>query len=70
MANIEQRLQNTEKALFALVSVLMPIQPPDTQESINMIMNDYFEANTSLGFDSSNADFIKHVDASYVKQGA
>lgn len=45
------RLENTEKAIFALVSVLQDIQPPYVQESMSTIMSDYYDANVSLGFE-------------------
>ena len=47
---LEARLSNTEKALFALATVIKPMQPPETQDSIDRIMGDYFDASTSLGF--------------------
>ena len=54
---LKARLANTEKALFALATVLQDIQPPYVQESMARIMGDYFDANTSLGFDA-RPDFI------------
>ena len=54
---IEARLANTEKALFALVTVLLDLQPPATQDSISILMGDYFDANTSLGFEA-RSEFI------------
>lgn len=54
---IKARLANAEKALFTLATVLLHLQPPETQQSINAIMNDYFDANTSLGFEP-NTNFI------------
>ena len=47
---LEARLSNTEKALFALATVIQPMQPPETQDGMDRILNDYFEASTSLGF--------------------
>ena len=55
---IEARLANTEKALFALVTVLQEVQAPYVQESLNLLMRDYFEANVSLGF-NPEVDFIE-----------
>ena len=55
---IEARLANTEKALFALVAVLQEVQAPYMQESLNLLMEDYFDANTSLGF-NPRIDFIE-----------
>jgi len=51
------RLENTEKALFALVSVIQDIHPPYVQEGVTRIMNDYFDANVSLGFEP-NPEFV------------
>ena len=59
MDDIEKRLQNTEKALMALFTVLQPLQPPATQDDIYHIMEDYFEANISLGFDGSSSEFMR-----------
>ena len=50
---LEARLSNTEKALFALTTILLGLQPSDTQADIERIMGDYFDANTSLGFEPS-----------------
>lgn len=50
---LKARLSNTEKALFALATVLQPLQPPDTQEAFHKILGDYFDANVSLGFQPS-----------------
>ena len=54
---LKARLQNTEKAIFALTSVLVDIQPPYVQDSMSAILSDYFDANSAMGFDSSNAEF-------------
>lgn len=54
---IAARLANTEKAFFALATVLQSFQPQYVQDSMNLIMEDYFDANTSLGFDA-RPDFI------------
>ena len=50
LIKLEKRLQNTEKALFALVTVLEDLQPPSTQDNLRYLMNEYYDANTSLGF--------------------
>jgi hypothetical protein len=55
---LKARLQNTEKAIFALATALVDIQPPYVQDGMNTILADYFEANSAMGFDSSNAEFI------------
>lgn len=57
LERLEARLANTEKALFALATVMQDIQPPYIQESMSLILGDYFDANTSLGFDA-RPDFI------------
>lgn len=49
IVKIEKRLQNTEKALCAIVTVLEGLQPPDTQRSLEQIMSNYYDANESLG---------------------
>ena len=59
MDSIEARLQNTEKALYALIAMIMDIQPPDVQDRINQAIQDCFEANESLGSKAgSNDKFI------------
>ena len=55
MDNLEARLQNTEKALYALVSVIVDIQPPHVQDAIHQIMSGCFDANESLGSKTGNA---------------
>lgn len=55
---LKARLQNTEKAIFALSSVLLDIQPPYVQEGMGEILSSYFDANTAMGFDSSDSEFI------------
>lgn len=55
---LKARLQNTEKAIFALTTVLFDIQPPYVQDGMNTILADYFDANNAMGFDSSSAEFI------------
>lgn len=62
MNTLEARIQNTEKALFALAAVLIDLQPPHAQDSISLILSDYFDANSSLGFNSENACFINSSD--------
>jgi len=54
MDNLEARLQNTEKALYALVSVIIDMQLPHVQDSIHQIMADCFDANESLGSKTGN----------------
>ena len=57
LERLEARLANTEKALFALATVMQDTQAPYVQESMSLILGDYFDANTSLGFDA-RPDFI------------
>jgi hypothetical protein len=54
---LEARLANTERALFALATILDEIQPPFVQNDITRLMNDYYDANTSLGFEPG-IDFV------------
>ena len=54
---IAARLANTENALLAIITVLQELQPPYAQDIIDRIMCDYFNANTSLGFEP-NKNFI------------
>lgn len=53
LQKLERRLENTEKALFCLIGGLIDLQPPETQDYINVMMGEYFEANESLGFEHS-----------------
>ncbi len=56
MIDIEKRLQNTERALTALWSLMKETMPPAYQEDIDRMVNEYFDANSELGadFDLSN----------------
>ena len=56
MTDIEKRLQNTERALIALWSLMKDTMPPAYQEDIDRMVNEYFDANSALGsdFDLSN----------------
>ena len=47
----EARIANTEKALFSIITILQDVQPPYVQDGLNNIMNAYFDANKSLGFE-------------------
>ncbi len=54
--NIEQleaRIFNLEKALCALACAIYDLQPPSTQEDIDLIMDKLYEAAVSLGRDES-----------------
>jgi len=55
------RLENAEKAIFALVSVLQDIQPPYIQEGMNVVMRDYYDANVSLGFEPK--PYFRNLDS-------
>lgn len=57
LERLEARLANTEKALFALATVMQDTQAPYVQEGMARVMEDYFDANTTLGFEP-RADFI------------
>ena len=46
---LEKRLENTERALFSLWSILHDLQPPSVQSDINGMMNEYINANDALG---------------------
>ena len=59
MESLEKRLANTEKALLALWSLMQDTMPPDYQRSINKMMNDYFDANDTLG---ANFDITSGFD--------
>ena len=56
MTDIEKRLQNTERALIALWSLMKETMPPEYQENIDRMVSEYFDANYALGsvFDLSN----------------
>ena len=56
MDNIEARLENTENALYALITMIMDMQPPDVQDRINRVMQNCFEANESLGSKACSSD--------------
>lgn len=55
---LSARLQNTEKAIFALTTVLIDVQAPYVQEMMNTVLSEYFESNVAMGFDPSTAEFI------------
>ena len=57
LEKLEARLANTEKALFALATVIQDTQVPYVQDGIYNVMQDYFDANVSLGF-GPRPDFI------------
>ncbi len=48
---LEARLANTERALLSLATLLLPLQPAETHHSLDEVMEEYFNANISLGFD-------------------
>lgn len=48
---LEQRLKNTEIALVSLWSLMKNTLPPEHQECIDRMMDEYFEANQKLGAD-------------------
>lgn len=50
----EKKLENTEKALFAVVSALTPLQPSATQEELDKILCEYFDANNELSLNYVN----------------
>ncbi len=63
MDKLEARLQNTEKALYSLATILIDIQPTYVQEAINEVMSECFNANETLGSKTgSGTEFIKAVD--------
>lgn len=49
MDDLEKRLQNTERALIALWGLMKDTMPPAYQDSIDRMINEYFDANESLG---------------------
>lgn len=49
MTDIEKRLVNTETALVALWSLLEDTFPPAYADSVATMMEEYFDANKSLG---------------------
>ena len=58
MNNLEKRLQNTERALIDLWTLLKDTVPPAYADNIDDMMGEYFEANTELGGDF-DAGFVK-----------
>jgi len=57
---LEKRLANTETALVGLWSLMKDTMPPDYQRNIEVMMNEYFDANNKLGADfSSRNGFIE-----------
>jgi len=56
MTDLEKRLRNTEMALLGLWTLMKDTMPPSYQEDIDKMMNDYFDANASMGsdFDANN----------------
>jgi len=49
VSDIEKRLQNTERALVALWALMKDAMPPGQQNSIEKMINEYFDANEALG---------------------
>ena len=49
MSELEKRLANTETALLSLWEIMKDTMPPDYQNNIDKMMNDFFEANSGLG---------------------
>jgi hypothetical protein len=42
---MEDRLENIERAILALAGLSMQYMPPDGQQAISEVMNDFMEAN-------------------------
>ena len=53
MTDMEKRLANTEYAFMALWNLLSPSLPAQTAFTIDQMVGDYFDANSSLGADFS-----------------
>jgi len=47
--NTEARLHNLEVAFMAYYSLTVDLLPPDWQESVGQMMEDYFEASEKHG---------------------
>lgn len=57
-AYMDSRLANTERALLALAGIMKVTQPPESQQFIDLVFGEYFEANFLLGF-SASPEFIR-----------
>ena len=62
MTSIEARLANTEKALLALFTFLVDLQPPDTQDHLYKYFEDYFDAQVGLGMNKKGVGLITKKD--------
>lgn len=58
------RLANTERALLAVCTVIIKLQPPEAQEVMDNILKQYFDANTKLGFDA-NPNFVGSISEDF-----
>lgn len=57
--DLKNRLQNTEKALLALMAILQDFQPSCVQDGLFRLGEDYFNANVGLGFDPKVLEFVE-----------
>ncbi len=55
ITTLEKRLENTEKALITLWSLLEDLHPPETQRDINEMLHEYYDANCLLGSECGNS---------------
>jgi hypothetical protein len=61
MNDLEKRLHNTEVMLVSLWALIEDTMPPVYRETIDEMMEDYFNANDSLGadFDTSRQFYTR-----------
>tara|TARA_R110000851_G_C13102760_1_gene569333 strand:- start:79160 stop:79363 length:204 start_codon:yes stop_codon:yes gene_type:complete len=55
--DLRARARNTEKALAALLSLIDDIIPEPNRSAVTNMMNDYLEANISLGMNIETVEF-------------
>ena len=56
MTDLEKRLANTERALFAMWALMRDTMPPANEQDISAMIAEYFEANERLGADFNCID--------------
>ena len=55
MSNLEDRLKNAETALFTLATIIIDTYPPETQDHINYLLSEYYDASISLGMEPATS---------------
>lgn len=54
---LKARIQNTEKCLLALATIMYQHQPDYVQQEINILMDDFYDASVNLGYNDKLNNF-------------